>query len=160
MNGIEKLNKGLQDIFKLLAARNKVLYENSAGWLSGSVTVPDVDKYKEFDVYVWNTINPVRCYLINGIIRGEGLAQGVSSARLHTSVAINVRIDKNILTLNLVEVMHHGSGTNHGVAFTDMPIVKIIGVEPIPAKILSGGGALLNRLFAPLMRLDRGCVAW
>lgn len=26
-------------------------------------------------------------------------------------------------------------------------------------KILSGGGALLNRLFAPLMRLDRGCVA-
>lgn len=140
MNGIEKLNKGLQDMFKLLAARNKVLYENSAGWLSGSVTVPDADKYREFNVYVWNTVNPIRCYPIDKNIRGEGLVQGVSSAGLHTSVAINLRIDGNVLTLNLVEVMHHGSGTNHMAAFTDMPIVKIVGVEPIPAKILSGGG--------------------
>ncbi|MDY3010588.1 MAG: hypothetical protein SOR93_04900, partial [Clostridiales Family XIII bacterium] len=69
-NGIEKLNKGLQDIFKLMAARNKVLWENGTGWSSGSITVPDVDKYNEFDVYLWTTTSPVRCCLIDGRIVG------------------------------------------------------------------------------------------
>lgn len=155
-NGIEKLNKGLQDIFKLMAARNKVLWENGTGWSSGSITVPDVDKYNEFDVYLWTTTSPVRCCLIDGRIVGANMLPNVSPNK-HTSAAISLVISGTTLTFQGAGTIQHLPSGSH-MTLDTQSIRKIVGVEPIPAKILSG--ALLNRLFAPLMRLDRGCVAW
>ena len=158
MNGIEQLNKGLQGVFKLLAARNKVLYENSAGWSSGNITVPDADKYSEFDVYLWEMINPVRGHLVNGVIRAAGLVQGITNQAVHASVEINISVNGNVLSFNLANYMIHAATGVHQ-SIEAMSIKKIIGVEPIPAKILSGGGALLKRVFAPLTGPVRGCLA-
>ena len=139
MNGVEKLNKGLQDIFKLIAARNKVLYESTVGWSSGSITVPNVDKYNEFDVYLWTTTSPVRCCLIDGRIVGANMLPNVSPNK-HTSAAISLVISGTTLTFQGAGIIQHLPSGSH-MTLDTQSIRKIVGVEPIPAKILSGRGA-------------------
>lgn len=155
MNGIEQVNKLLQGLLNLQAARNKVLYENSAGWSSGSITVPDADKYSEFDVYLWTSNNPIRCKLVGNEIRGGGLIQGVSGG-LHTSAIVRIGMSGTALALTMSTVIHHATSSTHG-EITSIPVQKIVGIEPIPAKILSGG-ALLKRVFGLLRSPVRGCA--
>ncbi|MCQ4638443.1 hypothetical protein NE619_17065 [Anaerovorax odorimutans] len=164
MNGIEQLNKGLQGVFKLLAARNKELW---TGRLTnaGVITVPEMDNYSVVHAVLNGGIHVTLERSESGNFVGGGiLAPWSSGAQITGQICLIKSEQKYTLSNDYSSFMTHGYSTSHGEknnfeVSTGAYIVKIIGVEPIPAKILSGGGALLKRVFAPLTGPVRGCLA-
>ncbi|MCU7381061.1 hypothetical protein OBO34_22355 [Clostridiales Family XIII bacterium ASD5510] len=134
MNGIEKLNKGLQDIFNWIAARNKVLWQGAAGE-GNTITVPGLQNYKTISI---NTqYGNFMCCPDNGIISGLHADRASPGTNLMTHQVYGT-ISGDKITLIVCHYMEHVPGSGHGNK-VPLQLVKIIGVEPIPAKILSGG---------------------
>lgn len=139
LGDVREFCAALQEYFAL---KNKTLY--SGDWTSGSITITEIGKYHAVDVYCWKGVSPVRCYKFDGCFLGGGITSPVSSNGIHTDLQIRFGVTKTKLTWDYVRLLHHNNASSHGTQYTDLPIVKIVGVEPIiPTslqKYLGGGG--------------------
>lgn len=129
-------------LIEYLSLKNKVLYSGTSEWNSGSKTIPGISKYQKVKVYLWDGYNGVELERISDTrMRGEGMAQGVSSAPVHTSIGIDLFCDGDKVTFNYGNLIHHTASGSHSSAVTGW-VKRIVGTEPIIPDVLKtlGGG--------------------
>lgn len=136
--------EALRAILEYFSLKNKVLWESSTEWQSGTKTIPGISKYKTILVYPWLDRHGIELERYNDTtFMGEGMIAKVSSDHLHTSAGYIIYVNENDAASISYEVyMHHAGGSNHqsyGTAW----IRKIVGKEPIlpdALKNIIGGG--------------------
>ena len=144
----DKLNELLRNVMKLLAARDKVLWEGEAG-KGDALTIPGLSHYslaEAWTEYGQFLFNPQRGY-VNGI---HGDQSGASDTSITHHVYGIVNGDR--LTIRLCQYYAPGAAT----PMAETTIRKVIGVEPIQSKILSGGGRLLKGILAASRAVSGG----
>lgn len=143
----DKLNEILRNVMKLLAARDKVLWEGEAG-KGNTLTVPGLSDYRMAEAwtrYGHFYFDPQRGY-VNGI-------HGDQNADTDQSITHQIHGVVNGNTLRITLCHYYATGSS---AVTQTTIRKIIGVEPIRSRILSGGGWLLKGILAACRALLGG----
>lgn len=124
------------------ALKNKVLWESTSDWTSGSKTINNLEKYKTFRIYPYATLTGVLCeWDAKGIIRGANIIEGTSATTtVNVAFEYALTVSGDTATISKAQyVMHNGSSHSSGTC----AIRKIVGVEPIIPDALKkyiGGG--------------------
>ena len=137
--------KALTDYFQ---AKNKVLWESSTDWTSGSKTIEELQKYETFMIFPYSNLGGVLCRWNGNVIEGTGLVAGVSSAvTVNIVFEFKLTVSGNKATVSRCQyVQHNGSTHPSDKAW----IRKIVGVDPAVPEILKniiGGGYHLTQIF-------------
>lgn len=99
-------------------------------WSSGSITVPNADKYYSFLVYVDGSRDPIPCYRDgNGNILGSVVLGSASNSNNYVKI-FRAGISGTTLTLNYARELAHYVSSNHN-AGENKTIYKIVGLDPI-----------------------------
>lgn len=99
-------------------------------WSSGSITVPNADKYYSFLVYVDGSRDPIPCYRDgNGNILGSVALGSASNSNNYVKI-FRAGISGTTLTLNYARELAHYVSNNHN-AGENKTIYKIVGLDPI-----------------------------
>lgn len=126
-----------------------ILYNNSSGWSSDSLTLDGISKYGVLLVYSYPTLSPILCYRVNDYFAGAGVIQGVSDLKTHSTCQCKFTVDDNTdtITWSLANIVNHPQCSSHTVA-TNIGIRKIVGL--LPKKIVGRGTvkAVFSRLTA------------
>lgn len=154
----DKLNEILRNVMKLLAARDKVLWESAAGWTSGSVTVPGVSGYSTIRVVLENTTGFTLHKEIGGFLGGGVLATWSGGATVTAEMRLQISGDRLTMVNENCYMLLHKYASGHDEKIKNVKITKIIGVEPVMERIV--GGAAPKRNFSRLPGFVRGCFAW
>lgn len=152
---VEQLNQILQGICNWIAARNKVLW--SGDKTTGSITVSGIDDYDVISV----EINSYWCSVImkkNSYGSYIGIGTSGTKSQVNTVTVVLTKTGTNTYTVNTYAVSHVNSGAHSDISQNAFGITKIIGIEPIPEKIIGGG--YCKRLISVLRNLfKRRCAA-
>ena len=152
---IEQLNQILQGICNWIAARNKVLW--SGDKTTGSITVSGIDDYDVISV----EINSYWCSVImkkNSYGSYIGIGTSGTKSQVNTVTVVLTETGTNTYTVNTYAVSHVNGGAHSDIAQNAFGITKIIGIEPIPEKIIGGG--YCKRVVSVLQNLfKRRCAA-
>lgn len=143
-----KLNEIMRNVMKLLAARDKVLWEGEAG-KGDTLTIPGLSHYSLAEVwtkYGQFLFNPQRGYF--GGIHSDQSGASDTSLTHHVYGVVN----GDRLTIRLCQYYAPEAAT----PVAEITIRKVIGVEPIQSKILSGGGRLLEGILAAVWNWSGG----
>lgn len=133
MTETERAEQGaaiLKNIAKYIQAKNKVLWTGT--WETGSITVPEAENYETFRIFC-NSLQPIDVARSGQYLLGAG---GCSyEGNIEIIAGINMTISGNTLTMRYpaVRFTHTPEGNHTAVVATN--IVKIVGVDPIMAKI-------------------------
>ena len=138
--GFENMKTFRSAIVEYFSLKNQMLLELSSNWTSGTKTVPNVSKYETIEIFPYATVGGVLCRLEpDGVYRGSGWVQGVSTAFVQFEFAFTVSGDD----LTVSQCRYGGrSGTTIWTPETAM-VRRIRGVEPkLPdaLKNIIGGG--------------------
>lgn len=136
----------------IIAPFGKTLWTGT--WSSGSITVPDSDKYSAFIITMegYGLIG-----VMNGprtFVSGFNIATGTGSPQYMRIVGIDV--NGTTWTKRYFSSMAHNGSGNHAAAVTDKSVVSIVGLVPY-----FGGGyylTALSRLLERLVPSPRGGV--
>ncbi len=159
MSKKSELNEMLRNIMNLFAARNKVLWESAEGWASGSLTVPGVSGYSTIYAEAEGVTGFTLHKSVGGFLGGGILATWSGGATATGEMRLQISGDRLTRVGENCYILLHSFDGGHTERIKDMKITKIIGVEPIQSKILSGGGAAPKRNFSRFTGLVRGCFA-
>lgn len=134
---IEQLNQILQGICNWIAARNKVLWTGASK--TGSITVPGLDDYDVISAEVNSYMCPVLMQRNStGSFTGIGVS-GVTS-QLDTVCVGLLKTGNDTYTISTYSISHVSGGAHSEITQNRYGIIRIIGIEPIPKKIIWGGG--------------------
>ena len=123
--------KALQEYFSL---KDKVLWTGS--WSSGSITVPDTDKYSEFKVNVGaRYVHAIRS---GDQLHGTMSFRGSDGTVIYQNV-FSANISGNSWTISGHGQMGHRMTSDHGSFGNTLIVTEIIGSEPIAPEYLGGG---------------------
>ena len=127
--------KALKEYFEL---KNKVLWESSTSWSSGTKTITDISKYQTIQVWLYlGDSSMLMTRRGNLFIGGTPIGYPAWHATFYAELSLNgenVTIDGQYLS--------HNQSSNHG-AITKAGIGKIIGITPMIPETLKkylGGG--------------------
>ena len=142
--------KALKEYFEL---KNKVLWESSTSWSTGTKTITDISKYQTIQVWLYlGNSSMLMTRRGNLFIGGTSIGYPAWHATFYAELSLNgenVTIDGQYLS--------HNQSNNHG-AITKTGIGKIIGITPMIPESLKkylGGGVLK----VPMFFLGGGCHA-
>ena len=135
--------KALKEYFEL---KNKVLWESSTSWSTGTKTITDISKYQTIQVWLYlGTSSMLMTRRGNLFIGGTSIGYPAWHATFYAELSLNgenVTIDGQYLS--------HNQSNNHG-AITKTGIGKIIGITPMIPESLKkylGGGIKSTNVFA------------
>ena len=141
---LKQAGNSLQAIFDYFEKKNKILFDSSTSWDSGTKTIKGLQDY-----------NILQCNLDLGGVCGFAIRRhetaffGTANANYpawFASSAFYITLNGNEATLNWGWV----NNTQSGAPNTTYGIKRIIGIEPIIPDSLSniiGGGVLHNKVF-------------
>lgn len=152
---IEQLNQILQGICNWIAARNKMLW--SGDKTTGSITVPGIDNYDVISAEINSYWHPV-IMKKNSYGNYVGIGTSGATSQVNTVTIVLTKTGTDTYTINTYAVSHVNGGAHSGISQNAFGITKIIGIEPIPEKIIGGG--YCKRLISVLRNLfKRRCAA-
>lgn len=140
----QQTGETLQAILDYFRLKDKVLWTGMES--SGTITVPDIDKYESVAIYFWRgQYPPAICKVMSTAVSGGGIITGITESDVVSTVAVRLGRNGNKLTIltgnNNTRGLHHvsaGTHTNYSVN-----IRKIVGLDPVipdSLKNLIGGG--------------------
>jgi len=117
-------------------------------WSSGSITVPDSDKYSAFIITVegYGLIG-----VMNGprtFVAGFSTATGDTAASAVQSRLVGIDVNGTTWTKRYFSQLGHSPSGNHGTKSTDKTITSIVGLVPN-----WGGGGVVKRLLSNLINI-------
>ena len=133
--------KALKEYFEL---KNKVLWESSTSWSTGTKTITDISKYQTIQVWLYlGNSSMLMTRRGNLFIGGTSIGYPAWHATFYAELSLNgenVTIDGQYLS--------HNQSSNHG-AITKAGIGKIIGITPMIPETLKKylGGVLKVPIF-------------
>lgn len=146
---LKQTGNSLQAIFDYFKKKNKILFDSSTPWNSGTKTIKDISKYNliQFDLDLGG---------VSGVAirRSDTVFTGTANANYPSwmgaaAFLISLNGDSCILDWGWVNI------TGGGTPSTSYGIKRIVGIEPIIPESLSniiGGGYCLTRF------LREGCI--
>ncbi len=142
---------------KLLSARDKELWSGS-NWTEGEKTIPGIDDYSVISANVYS----YSCEIL--MRRNGGLFVGICASSGDTAFNTNCltlrKTGEDTYKVETRSIQHAQSGGHSAVIKAEFGVNRIVGVEPIRSRILSGGGAAPKRIFGRHPGFVRGCFAW
>lgn len=114
-----------------LGLKNVELYSSDTEWkmADGAKTIPGISNYEKIMVYLWDGYDGIELQRIdNTKFQGTGFATNVSSGS-HSSIALILYMDGDVVTIGANSVEHHTQGSSH-TKFNDVWVKRIVGLEP------------------------------
>lgn len=154
---LNRLQRWMLDKLSGMYTETLIWTNNNPGadFVAQTISIPDLAEYDKLKVV----------YKLSKANSNEMVAEFESNALLQPAIVL----EKGYTYIINRQVQCVTGGIKFGDSILKSttasdPNAGVYNHNAIPLKIyglkkVSGGGALLNRLFAPLMRLDRGCVA-
>lgn len=132
---VEQLNQILQGICNWIAARNKVLWTGSNQ--QGQIVIPGIDNYDLIAAEVYSYSGNA---LMQRTIAGHfvGFTGSGASSQVNTCCVILLKNAEDTYTVNTYAVSNISGGAHSAVSL-GYGINRVIGIEPIPEKIIGGG---------------------
>lgn len=149
----DKLNQILRNIMNLLAARDKELWSGS-NWTEGEKTIPGIDDYSVISVNVYSYSCEILMRRNGGLF--VGICASSSDTAFNTARIMLTNTGEDTYKMDTYSIQHTPSGGHSAIIKAVYGITRIVGVEPIRSKILSGGGRLLRGILAACRALLGG----
>ena len=138
-----KLFNILNGICQYLAARNKTLWTGT--WSSGSITVPDTDKYRTF-IIKFGTQYMVAIRNMNDRVTGTLFFASTNGQNVYQNL-FAATVSGNIWTIKTQTQFGHYGSSSHSAFQQVNPgyvVEEIVGLEPILSEFVTLGGGVLH----------------